>query len=218
MFLHHRNATHLASSSLFHLIYLDLSWIYRDFFVTILTGCVYRFSFSVWNCILQHRRRSYDSSSYCSFSESLSSEDERELKRSRSKSRSKKSSESSSSDDERDSKRSRSKSRSKKSKKDKKHRSRAKHSSSDSENDGPLPLSRFFGAVKSWITFPSFYVELLVKFIHRFFLLYWTLKKNINLYFSYLKHPTSFIKTSKRVGPVKFLEVYKAYWRRILYD
>lgn len=60
------------------------------------------------------------------------------------------SSESSSSDDEeRESKRS--KSRSRRSKKEKKRRSRSKHSSSESEEaDGPLPLSRFFGSVKSW--------------------------------------------------------------------
>ncbi|KAK4387895.1 hypothetical protein Sango_2396100 [Sesamum angolense] len=59
------------------------------------------------------------------------------------------SSETSSSDDEkRESKRS--KSRLKRRKKEKKHRSRSKHSSSESEEaDGPLPLSRFFGSVKS---------------------------------------------------------------------
>ncbi|THG11954.1 NKAP-like protein [Camellia sinensis] len=44
-----------------------------------------------------------------------------------------------------------SKSRSKKRKKEKKHRSRSKHSSSsdDEKAGGPLPLSRFFGSVKS---------------------------------------------------------------------
>ncbi|CAL9028277.1 PREDICTED: protein FAM133 [Prunus mume] len=71
------------------------------------------------------RRRSSESSSSSSSSESYSSEEE-----------------------ERDSKRS--KSRSKRTKKEKKHRSRTKHSSSDDdEADGPVPLSRFFGSVKS---------------------------------------------------------------------
>ncbi|GKV04413.1 hypothetical protein SLE2022_342620 [Rubroshorea leprosula] len=70
------------------------------------------------------RRRSSDSSSSSSSSESSSSDDEgRESKRS--------------------------KSRSKRDKK-KKHRSRNKNSSSDNEEtDGPVPLSRFFGSVKS---------------------------------------------------------------------
>eukprot|EP00268_Persea_americana_P002386 TRINITY_DN1071_c0_g1_i12.p1 TRINITY_DN1071_c0_g1~~TRINITY_DN1071_c0_g1_i12.p1 ORF type:complete len:197 (-),score=64.02 TRINITY_DN1071_c0_g1_i12:225-815(-) len=59
------------------------------------------------------------------------------------------SSESSSSDEEERESR-RSKSRSKRTKKERKHRSkRRKHSSSDSEGGGPLPLSRFFGSVKS---------------------------------------------------------------------
>ncbi|KAF8402404.1 hypothetical protein HHK36_013359 [Tetracentron sinense] len=59
------------------------------------------------------------------------------------------SSESSSSDDE-ERKIRRSKSKLKRKKKERKHRSRTKHSSSDSEEgDGPLPLSRFFGSVKS---------------------------------------------------------------------
>ncbi|KAH0773870.1 hypothetical protein KY290_011007 [Solanum tuberosum] len=60
------------------------------------------------------------------------------------------SSESSSSDDEdRESRKSRSKS--KRRKKEKKHqsRSRLKQSTSDDEADGPLPLSRFFGSIKS---------------------------------------------------------------------
>ncbi|BFG40362.1 protein FAM133 [Prunus yedoensis var. nudiflora] len=71
------------------------------------------------------RRRSSESSSSSSSSDSYSSEEE-----------------------ERDSKRS--KSRSKRTKKEKKHRSRTKHSSSDDdEADGPVPLSRFFGSVKS---------------------------------------------------------------------
>ncbi|CAB4288905.1 unnamed protein product [Prunus armeniaca] len=71
------------------------------------------------------RRRSSESGSSSSSSESYSSEEE-----------------------ERDSKRS--KSRSKRTKKEKKHRSRTKHSSSDDdEADGPVPLSRFFGSVKS---------------------------------------------------------------------
>ncbi|XP_058094327.1 uncharacterized protein LOC131240219 [Magnolia sinica] len=71
------------------------------------------------------RRRSSDSSSSSSSSESSSSDDE-----------------------ERESRRS--KSRSKRTKKEKKHKSRPKHSSSDSEEGGgPLPLSRFFGSVKS---------------------------------------------------------------------
>ncbi|KAK9265606.1 hypothetical protein L1049_010776 [Liquidambar formosana] len=58
------------------------------------------------------------------------------------------SSESSSSDDEERESR-RSKSRSKKTKKEKKHRSKTKHSGSDEETEGPVPLSRFFGGVKS---------------------------------------------------------------------
>ncbi|KAI8011377.1 hypothetical protein LOK49_LG06G02018 [Camellia lanceoleosa] len=60
------------------------------------------------------------------------------------------SSESSSSDDEERESRT-SKSRSKKRKKEKKHRSRSKHSSrsDDEQAGGPLPLSRFFGRVKS---------------------------------------------------------------------
>ncbi|KAL6275051.1 hypothetical protein ACE6H2_025743 [Prunus campanulata] len=71
------------------------------------------------------RRRSSESSSSSSSSDSYSSEEE-----------------------ERDSKRS--KSRSKRTKKEKKHRSRTKNSSSDDdEADGPVPLSRFFGSVKS---------------------------------------------------------------------
>ncbi|BBH08635.1 hypothetical protein Prudu_020878 [Prunus dulcis] len=71
------------------------------------------------------RRRSSESSSSSSSSDSYSSEEE-----------------------ERDSKRS--KSRSKRTRKEKKHRSRTKHSSSDDdEADGPVPLSRFFGSVKS---------------------------------------------------------------------
>ncbi|KAJ4723777.1 hypothetical protein OWV82_007102 [Melia azedarach] len=71
------------------------------------------------------RRRSSDSSSSSSSSDSSSSDDE-----------------------EGESKRS--KSRSKKSKKEKKRKSRSKHSSSnDEEAGGPVPLSRFFGSVKS---------------------------------------------------------------------
>ncbi|KAI3470324.1 hypothetical protein Pfo_026987 [Paulownia fortunei] len=55
---------------------------------------------------------------------------------------------SSSDDDERESKRS--KSRLRRSKKEKKHRSRSKHLSSENDDtDGPLPLSRFFGSLKS---------------------------------------------------------------------
>lgn len=69
------------------------------------------------------RRRSSESSSSSSSSESSSSDDE-----------------------ERESRRS--KSRSKRTKKEKKHRSKSKHSSSDEES-GPVPLSRFFGSVKS---------------------------------------------------------------------
>ncbi|KAJ4969164.1 hypothetical protein NE237_015865 [Protea cynaroides] len=58
------------------------------------------------------------------------------------------SSESSSDDDEKDAKRS--KSRSKRKKKERKHKSKTKRSKSDSEEStGPLPLSRFFGSVKS---------------------------------------------------------------------
>jgi len=60
------------------------------------------------------------------------------------------SSESSSSDDEdRSSRKSRSRSRSKRSKKDKKHRSRSKHAASDSEEEGPVRLSKFFGNAKN---------------------------------------------------------------------
>ncbi|XP_061989843.1 uncharacterized protein LOC133708396 [Rosa rugosa] len=71
------------------------------------------------------RRRSSESSSSTSSSDSSSSEE-----------------------DDRESRRS--KSRSKRTKKEKKHRSRTKHSSSDDdEADGPVPLSRFFGSVKS---------------------------------------------------------------------
>ncbi|KMT15535.1 hypothetical protein BVRB_3g058870 [Beta vulgaris subsp. vulgaris] len=70
------------------------------------------------------RRKSSDSSSSSSSSESSSSDDE-----------------------ERESRRS--KSRSKKTRKERKHRSRSKHSSSDDDTAGPLPLSRFFGSVKS---------------------------------------------------------------------
>ncbi|KAM7266212.1 hypothetical protein ACFE04_004109 [Oxalis oulophora] len=72
------------------------------------------------------RRRSSESSSSDSYSDSSSSDEE-----------------------ERESKRS--KSRSKKSSKEKKrrHKSKSKHSSSDEEADGPVPLSRFFGTVKT---------------------------------------------------------------------
>lgn len=60
------------------------------------------------------------------------------------------SSESSSSDDEdRSSRKSRSRSRSKRSKKDKKHRSKSKHAGSDSEEEGPVRLSKFFGNAKN---------------------------------------------------------------------
>ncbi|CAM0904013.1 unnamed protein product [Alopecurus aequalis] len=61
------------------------------------------------------------------------------------------SSESSSSDDEdRSSRKSRSRSRSKRNKKDKKHRSRSKHTAgSDSEEEGPVRLSKFFGNAKN---------------------------------------------------------------------
>ncbi|KAF7116788.1 hypothetical protein RHSIM_RhsimUnG0015600 [Rhododendron simsii] len=71
-------------------------------------------------------RRSSDSSSASSSDESSSSEDE-----------------------ERESRKS--KSRSKKRKKERKHRSRSKHSGSDDDETGggPLPLSRFFGNLKS---------------------------------------------------------------------
>ncbi|XP_021912050.1 protein FAM133 isoform X1 [Carica papaya] len=71
------------------------------------------------------RRRSSDSGSSSSSSDSSSSDTE-----------------------ERESRKS--KSRSKRSKKEKKHKSRNKHcSSSDEEEDGPVPLSRFFGNLKS---------------------------------------------------------------------
>ncbi|EYU17638.1 hypothetical protein ABFS82_07G104100 [Erythranthe guttata] len=61
------------------------------------------------------------------------------------------SSETSSSDDE-ERERKRSKSRSKKSKREKKHRSRSSkqlRSGNEEEAEGPLPLSRFFGSLKS---------------------------------------------------------------------
>ncbi|GAV86828.1 hypothetical protein CFOL_v3_30254 [Cephalotus follicularis] len=55
---------------------------------------------------------------------------------------------SSSDDEERESRRS--KARSKRTKKEKKHKSRTKNSGSDDEEaDGPVPLSKFFGSVKS---------------------------------------------------------------------
>ncbi|KAE8726686.1 Mitogen-activated protein kinase 6 [Hibiscus syriacus] len=70
------------------------------------------------------RRRSSDSSSSSSSSESSSSEDE-----------------------ERESRKSKSKSRREKKKK---HKSRNRNSSTDNEDgEGPVPLSRFFGSVKS---------------------------------------------------------------------
>ncbi|KAL4289729.1 hypothetical protein GQ457_14G001580 [Hibiscus cannabinus] len=69
------------------------------------------------------RRRSSDSSSATSSSESSSSDDE-----------------------ERESRRSKSKSRRDKKKKPK---SRNKNSGTDNEGEGPVPLSRFFGSVKS---------------------------------------------------------------------
>ncbi|XP_044498157.1 protein FAM133B-like [Mangifera indica] len=71
------------------------------------------------------RRRSSDSSSSSSSSESSSSDaEERESRRS--------------------------KSRSKRSKKERKHKSRTKHSDTDDEAAaGPVPLSRFFGSLKS---------------------------------------------------------------------
>ncbi|KAH7572967.1 hypothetical protein ACOSP7_006369 [Xanthoceras sorbifolium] len=59
------------------------------------------------------------------------------------------SSDSSSSDDEEKESR-KSKSRSKRTRKEKKHKSRSKHSGSDDEEaGGPVPLSRFFGSVKT---------------------------------------------------------------------
>ncbi|KAI0496239.1 hypothetical protein KFK09_022550 [Dendrobium nobile] len=75
----------------------------------------------------KHKRKSSDSSSGFSSSESSSSDD-----------------------DERESRRTRLKSRSKRAKKDRKHRSKPKRCSSDSEEgDGPVRLSRFFESVKS---------------------------------------------------------------------
>ncbi|XP_019174634.1 PREDICTED: protein FAM133-like [Ipomoea nil] len=58
------------------------------------------------------------------------------------------SSESSSSSDEEDRESRKSRSKSKRKKKEKKHRSRSKHSENE-EGEGPLPLSRFFGSMKS---------------------------------------------------------------------
>ncbi|KAG2567151.1 protein FAM133-like isoform X1 [Panicum virgatum] len=98
----------------------------------------------------KHRSSSEFSSS--SSSESSASDDEdRGSRKSRSRSRSKRtkkdaSSESSSSDDEdRGSRKSRSRSSSKRTKKEKKRRSRSKHGGSDSEGEGPVRLSKFFG-------------------------------------------------------------------------
>ncbi|KAJ7947435.1 hypothetical protein O6P43_028054 [Quillaja saponaria] len=71
----------------------------------------------------------------------------RKSKRSSDSSSSESSSYSSSSDEEEREPRSRS--RSKRSKKEKKRKSRTKHSSSDNKADGPVPLSRFFGSIKS---------------------------------------------------------------------
>ncbi|KAK6116773.1 hypothetical protein DH2020_049506 [Rehmannia glutinosa] len=72
----------------------------------------------------KHSRRSSDSSSSSSSETSSSDDDERESKRS--------------------------KSRLKRRKKEKKHRSRSKHLGNEKkEADGPLPLSRFFGSLKS---------------------------------------------------------------------
>lgn len=81
--------------------------------------------------IRKHSRRKRKHSRRCSESSSRSS-----------------SSESSSSDDEERESR-RPKLKSKRTKKERKHRSRSKHSSSDEGADGPLPLSRFFGTLKS---------------------------------------------------------------------
>ncbi|XP_009783186.1 uncharacterized protein LOC107796319 isoform X1 [Nicotiana tabacum] len=73
----------------------------------------------------KHSRRYSESSSSSSSSESSSSDD-----------------------DDRESRKSRSKS--KRRKKEKKHQSKSKQSTSDDEEaDGPLPLSRFFGSMKS---------------------------------------------------------------------
>ncbi|XP_020705091.1 uncharacterized protein LOC110116006 [Dendrobium catenatum] len=73
----------------------------------------------------KHKRKSSDSSSGFSSSESSSSDD-----------------------DERESRRFRLKSRSKRAKKDRKHRSKPKRCTSDSEEgDGPVRLSRFFESV-----------------------------------------------------------------------
>ncbi|KAL6528144.1 hypothetical protein OROHE_015094 [Orobanche hederae] len=71
----------------------------------------------------KHSRRSSDSSSSSSSEISSSDDDERESKRSRS--------------------------RLKRSKKGKKHRSRSKRSGGENDEAGPLPLSRFFGSLKS---------------------------------------------------------------------
>ncbi|KAK7400671.1 hypothetical protein VNO78_11923 [Psophocarpus tetragonolobus] len=72
----------------------------------------------------KHSRRSSESSSSSSSSYSSSSDEEERGSR-------------------------RSKSRSKRSKKEKKSKSRSKDTGSDSEGDGPVRLSRFFGSVKS---------------------------------------------------------------------
>ncbi|CAN0922976.1 hypothetical protein LINGRAHAP2_LOCUS33332 [Linum grandiflorum] len=74
------------------------------------------------------RRRSPDSSSMSSSSSDASSSDDEERESKRSKSRSSRSSR----------------------KKEKRHRSRSKRSTAEKEDvDGPVPLSRFFGNVKS---------------------------------------------------------------------
>ncbi|KAL3828444.1 hypothetical protein ACJIZ3_017246 [Penstemon smallii] len=82
-------------------------------------------------------------------SKKRSSKKRKHSKRSSDSSSSSSSESSSSDDEERESKRSKS-SRLKRRKKDKKHRSKSKNSSNENEKaDGPLPLSRFFGNLKS---------------------------------------------------------------------
>ncbi|XP_061373443.1 uncharacterized protein LOC133315787 isoform X2 [Gastrolobium bilobum] len=81
-------------------------------------------------------------------SKKRSSKKRKHSRRSSASSSSSSSSYSSSSDEEERTSR-RSKSRSKRSKKEKKPKSRRKDSGTDSEDDGPVRLSRFFGSVKS---------------------------------------------------------------------
>ncbi|WCJ21879.1 hypothetical protein M5689_003995 [Euphorbia peplus] len=76
-----------------------------------------------------------------------SSKKRKHSRRESSDSSSSSSSDSSSSDEDRESRRS--KSRSKRTKKEKKHKSKSKRSISGKDTDGPVPLSKFFGSMKT---------------------------------------------------------------------